>query len=145
MPFGHLHLDQDHSPLSFNLQKLLSVLFDSVYGTQLTKWKTDPHSYFTSSFLTTCSVDQFSSIAQSCQTLCNPMYCSIPGLSVHHQLPELAQTHVHRLVMPSNHLCRPLLLPSVFPSIRIFSNDAVLCVRWPKHQSFQWKLRTDFL
>ena len=58
------------------------------------------------------------------------------SLSVHHQLPELAQTHVHRVVMPSSHLilCRPLLLlPSIFPSIRVFSNASVLCIRWPKY------------
>ena len=56
-------------------------------------------------------------------------------------------------VMPSNHLilCRPLLLlPSIFPSLRVFSNESVLCIRWPKvfqlqHQSFQWIFRTDFL
>ena len=58
---------------------------------------------------------QFSSVAQLCPTLCNPMDCSMPGFPVHHQLPELTQTHM----MPSNHLilCHPLLrLPSVFPS-----------------------------
>ena len=59
------------------------------------------------------------------------------------------------LVMPSNHLilcCPLLLLPSIFPSIRVFSNESVLCIRWPKywsfqlqHQSFQWIFRTDFL
>ena len=50
------------------------------------------------------------------------MDCSMPGFPAHHQLPELAQTHVHRVVMPSSHLilCRPLLLPSIFPSIRVF-------------------------
>ena len=51
---------------------------------------------------------------------------------------ELAQTHVHGVVMPSNHLilCRPLFLPSVFPSIRVFSNESVLLIRWPKYWSF---------
>ena len=66
---------------------------------------------------------QFSSVAQSCLTLCDPMDCSTPGLLVHHQLPELAQTHVHRVVMPSSHLilCQPLLLlPSTFPRIWSF-------------------------
>ena len=94
-----------------------------------------------------------SSVAQSCPTLCSPMDCSMPGFPVHHQLPELTQTHVH-LVMPSSHLilCRPLLLlPSIFPSIKVFSNESVLHIRWPKywfqlqHQSFQWTFRTDFL
>ena len=72
---------------------------------------------------------QFSSVAQSCLTICDPMDCSTPGLPVHHQLPELTQTHVHWLVMPSNHFifCCPLfLLPSIFPSIRVFSNESVL-------------------
>ena len=60
----------------------------------------------------------FSSVAQSCLTLCKPMDCSTPSFPVHHQLPGLAQTHVHRVVISSNHLllCHPLLfLPSVFP------------------------------
>ena len=58
------------------------------------------------------------------------MDCSTPGFPVHHQLPELAQTHVHQLGMPSNHLiicCPLLLLPSIFPYIRVFSNESVLC------------------
>ena len=83
---------------------------------------------------------QFSSVAQSCPTLCNPMDCSMPGLPVHHQLLELAQTHVHELVMPSN-LCRShLFLPSIFPSIRIFSNESVLHIRWPKYWSFSFSI-----
>ena len=64
------------------------------------------------------------------------MDCSPPGLPVHHQLLELAQTHVHESVMPSNHLilCRPLLLlPLVFPSIRVFSSELAVRIRWPKY------------
>ena len=65
---------------------------------------------------------------------------STPGFPVLHYLPELAQTHVHWVgVMLSNHLilCHPLLLlPSVFPSIRVFSNESALCIRWPKYYSF---------
>ena len=75
---------------------------------------------------------QFSSVAQSCPTLCNPMNCSTPGLPVHHQLPE----PTIEKVMPSNHLilcCTLLLLPSIFPSIRVFSNESALCIRWPKY------------
>ena len=63
------------------------------------------------------------SVAQSCLTLCDPMDCSMPGFPVLHHLPELAQTHVHESLMTSNHLilCHPLLLlPSIFPSIRVF-------------------------
>ena len=81
----------------------------------------------------------FSSVAQPCPTLCDPMDCSTPGLPVHHQLPELAQTHVHKSVMPSNHLilCRPLLLlPPIPPSIRVFPNESVLHIRWPKYWNF---------
>ena len=69
------------------------------------------------------------------------MNCSTPGLPVHHQLLELAQTHIHLLVMPSNHLilCRHLfLLPSIFPSIRVFSSESVLYIRWPKYWSFSF-------
>ena len=79
----------------------------------------------------------FSSVTQSCPTLCDPMDCT-SGFPVHHQLPEFAQTHVHS-VMPSNHLvlCLPLLLPpSILPSIRVFSKESALCIRWPKYWSF---------
>ena len=71
---------------------------------------------------------QFSSVTQSCPTLCDPVDCSMPGFSVHPQLPELAQTHVHWVgdtIQPS-HLCHPLLLlSSIFPTIRVFSNESV--------------------
>ena len=69
--------------------------------------------------------------------------CSTPGLPVHHQLPEFTQTHVHWAVMPSNHLilCHPrLLLPSIFPSIRVFSNESVLRIRWPKYWIFSFSI-----
>ena len=68
-------------------------------------------------------------------SLCDPMNCSTPGLPVHHQLLEFTQTTSTESVMPSNHLilCHPLLLPpSVFPSIRVFSNESVLRISWPK-------------
>ena len=92
------------------------------------------------------STVQFSSVAQLCLTLCDPMDCSMPGFPVHHQLPELAQTHVHWWVMPSNHfiLCRPLLLlPSIFPSIRVFSTESVLHIRWSKYWSFSFNISTS--
>ena len=74
---------------------------------------------------------QFSSVAQSCLTLCDPMDCSTPGLPVHHQLLELLKFMSIESVMPSNHLilCRPLLLlSSIFPRIRVFSNESQLFV-----------------
>ena len=86
---------------------------------------------------------QFSSVTQSCPTLCDHMDCSAPGFPVHHQLPELAQTHVIESVIPSNHLilCHPLLLPSsIFPSIKVFSNESVLHIRWPKYWSFSFSI-----
>ena len=86
---------------------------------------------------------QFSSVTQSCPTLRNPMDCSMPGCPVHHQLPELLKVTSIELVMPSNHLilCCPLLcLPSTFPSIRVFSNESILCIRWPKHWSFSFSI-----
>ena len=69
------------------------------------------------------------------------MGCSTPGLPVHHQIQELAQTHVPESVMPSNHLilCRPLLLPpSIFPSIRFFSSESGLHIKWSKYWSFSF-------
>ena len=85
---------------------------------------------------------QFSSVAQSGLTLCDPMDSSTPGFPVHHQLPDLAQTHVHQVCDAIQHLilCSPLLLPSVFPSIRVFSNDSVLCIRWPKYWGFSFSI-----
>ena len=85
-------------------------------------------------------IHQFSSVIQLCLTLCDPVDCNIPGFPVHHQLLELAQTHVHQSVMPTNHLilCCPLLLPSIFPSIRVFSNESVLFIRWLKYWSFSF-------
>ena len=69
---------------------------------------------------------------------------STPGLPVHHQHLEFTQTHVHHIVMPFSHLilCRPLLLlPSIFTSIRVFSNQSVLCIRQPKYWSFSFNIR----
>ena len=83
---------------------------------------------------------QFSlSVAQSCPTLCDPMNCSTPGLPVHHQLRNSPKLMCIELVMPSSHLilcCPLLLLPSVFPNIRVFSTESAFCIRWPKYWSF---------
>ena len=85
---------------------------------------------------------QFSSFAQSCLTVCDPMNHSTPGLPVHHQLLEPTQLRSIESVMPSNHLilCRPLLPPSIFPSIRVFSDESALRIRWPKYWSFSFNI-----
>ena len=84
------------------------------------------------------------SLATSCLILCGPIVCNMPGFPVLHCLLEFAQTHVHWVsVMPSNNLilCLPLLpLPSVFPSIRVFSNESALCIRWPQYWSFRFNI-----
>ena len=84
---------------------------------------------------------QFSSVAQSCPTLCDPMNRSTPGLLVHHQ-SSLKLTCI-QLVMSFTHLilCRPLfLLPPIPPSIRVFSNELILGMRWPKYWSFSFSI-----
>ena len=86
---------------------------------------------------------QFSSVAQSCPTLCNPMNRSTPGLLVHHQLPEFAQSRVHRVsdaILPSHPRSSPSPLPQILPSIRVFSNELTLCMRWPKYWSFSFNI-----
>ena len=77
-------------------------------------------------------------VTQLCLTLCDPMDCNMAGFPVFHHLPEFAQTYVLESVMPSSHIpCHPLLLlPSVFPSIRVFSKESALHIRWPKYCSF---------
>ena len=84
---------------------------------------------------------QFSSVAQSCLTLCDPMNRSTPGLPVHHHLLEFTQTHIHRVgdaIQPSHPLSSPFLLPPIPPSIRVFSNESTLRMRWPKYWSFSF-------
>ena len=86
---------------------------------------------------------QFSSIALLCVTLYNPMNCSTPGFPVHHQLQSLLKLMSIELAMPSNHLIlfQPLLLlPSIFPSIRVFPNELVRHIRWPKYWSFSFSI-----
>ena len=85
----------------------------------------------------------FSSVAHLCPTFYNPMNRSTPGLPVHHQLPEFIRLTSIESVMPSSHLilCRPLLLlPPIPPSIRVFSSESTLCMRWPKYQSFSFSI-----
>ena len=86
---------------------------------------------------------QFSSVAHSCPTLCDPMNRSTPGLPVHHQLPEFTQTQSIELMMPSSRLilcCPLLLLPPILPSIKVFSNESTLHMRWAKYWSFSFRI-----
>ena len=86
---------------------------------------------------------QFSSVAQSRLTLCDPMSCSMPGLLSITNCQSLPKPTSIDLVMPPNHLilCHPLLLlPSIFPSIRIFSDESVLCIRLPMYWSFSFNI-----
>ena len=84
---------------------------------------------------------QFSSVAQLCLTLCDPMNHSTPGLPVHHQLPEFSQTHIHRVsdaIQPSHLLSSPSSPACNPPSFRVFSNESTLHMRWPKYWSFSF-------
>ena len=90
-----------------------------------------------------CHPVQFSSVTQSCPTPCDPMDCSMSGLPVHHQHQSVLKLISIELVMPSNHLilcCRLLLPPSIFLSIRVFSNESPLRIRWPKYWSFSFNI-----
>ena len=83
----------------------------------------------------------FSSVAQSCPTVCDPMNCSMPGLPVHHQLLEFTQTYVHWIGDAISHLilcCPLLLLPPIPPSIRVLSNESALWMRRPKYCSLNF-------
>ena len=86
---------------------------------------------------------QFNSVTQLCPTLCDPMNRSTPGLPVHHQFPEFTQTHVHQVsdvIQPSHPLPPLLLLPPIPPSIRVFSSESALRMRWPKYWSFSFSI-----
>ena len=86
---------------------------------------------------------QFNSVTQLCPTLSNPMDCSTPGVPVHHQPQSLLKLMPTELVMASNHLifyCTLLFLPSTIPSMRVFSNESALPIRWPKYWSFSFSI-----
>ena len=89
------------------------------------------------------SIFFFSLVTQSCPTFCNPMDCNTPGILVHHQFPELAQTHVHQVsdaIQSSYPLSSPSLPPFSLSQIRVFSNESFLHIRWPKYWSFSFSI-----
>ena len=97
------------------------------------------HTFIQSLFVSYCCC----SVTKSCTTLCHPMNCSMPGFPVHHQPLELAQTHVHQVVdatQPSHPLSSSSPPPSIFPSIRVFSSESVLHIRWPKFWGFSFNI-----
>ena len=126
-----------------------------IYLVRVQLYVTPPPVFLESEFFWWNTFSQFSSVAQLCLTLCDPMDCSMPGFPVHHQLPEFTQTHVHWVgdaIQPSH----PLSSPSP-PSLNLSQHQGLF--KWvssshqvPKvlefqlqHQSFQWIFRTDFL
>ena len=103
------------------------------------KWMdNNDHILTQGAWMTCCSV------AQSCPTICDPMDYSTPGFPVLYQILELAQTHVYWVYHPTIQLSHPLLPPSpppsIFPSIRVFSNESALCIRWPKYWGFSFSI-----
>ena len=108
---------------------------------------------FATKDVTVCFVCFVCWVTKLCSTLCYPMDCGMPAFPVLHYLPNFAQTHVQWVsdaIQPSHPLLPPSILPSIYPSIRAFSNELTLCIRWPNYWSFQflsfqWILRVDFL
>ena len=86
---------------------------------------------------------QFSPVAQSCPTLCDPMDCNMPGLPIHHQLLEFTQTHIHWVgdaIQPSHPLSSPSPPAFNLSQHQVFSNELVLCIRWPKYWRFSFSI-----
>ena len=105
------------------------------------------HSFFSSKSISIYQVIQISisisSFIQLCLTIYGLMNRSAPGFPIHHQLPELTKIMSIESVTPTSHLilcCPLLLLPSIFPSIRVFSNELALRIRWPKYWSFSFSI-----
>ena len=85
-------------------------------------------------------------VTKSCWTLCSPIDCSMPGFPVPHYLLEFAQVHMHWIgdaIQPSHPLLPCLLLPSIFPSIRVFSSESAVCIRWPMYCIFSFSISSS--
>ena len=116
-------------------------MFPRKLNSNFVNWLNFPDSYLLLYYIIVS--DQIRSVAQSCPTLCDPMNRSTPGLPVHHQVPEFTQTHVRRVndaIQPSHPLSSPSPPPPIPPSIRVFSNESTLRMRWPKYWSFSFSM-----
>ena len=129
---------------TFHLPSVYLCLYYHLYCPVITIYiATETALHKVSHYCFTPKCVQFHSIAQSCWTLWDPMDCSRPGFPIQHHSLSLIKLMSIKSVMPSNHLilCHPLLLlPSVFPSIWVFSNESVLPIRWPKSRSFRFSI-----
>ena len=127
----------------FNQNKTISVHIYTCIHTYIYTHTQNTHTYIYAHIYIMHMYAYCCLLARSCLTLCDPMDYSKPGFPVLFHLPEFAQTHVYWVLMSPNHLilCCPLpLLPSIFPRIRVFSNDLALCIRWPKYWSFNFSI-----
>ena len=122
-------------PLNCELHKHFSAFSPSLGGRGWLEWA--------GLDISSCRAIQFSSVTQSCPTLCDPVNRSMPGLPFHHQLPEFTQTHAHWVgdaIQPSHPLLSPSPPAPITPSIRVFSNESTLRMRWPKYWSFSFSI-----
>ena len=120
---------------------MISPAWNHIHSSVVTK--PPSRAALTGSWLKLAAWTLFSSVTQLCPALCDPMNRSTPGLTVHHQLPELTQTQAHWVsdaIQPSHPLSPLLLLPLIFPSIRVFSNESALGLRWPKYWRFSFSI-----
>ena len=133
--------------LSFSLSLYIYLFYLSFFNLKFYGSIVDLQCYVSFRYTEKWINYQFSSVTQSCPTLCDPMNCSTPGLPVHHNCWSSLKLVSIKSVMPSSHLilCRPLLLlPPVRPSIRVFSNESTLRMRWPKYWSFSFSIRINY-